>query len=70
MAQTKNLTDEEIKKLKKSFYKTLSSLKSRNVFTEAYYEQMNSIADDFTNELYRLIDKVWQRNEGKGEKND
>lgn len=57
-----NMTDEEIKALKKSFYKTLTAMKKRTVFSEGTYESMNRTADGFTNALYAKIDEIWEKN--------
>lgn len=57
-----NMADEEIKALKKSFYKTLTAMKKRTVFSEATYESMNNLADEFTNALYAKIDEIWEKN--------
>ncbi|MCI3860776.1 hypothetical protein V6B05_05465 [Lactococcus garvieae] len=57
-----NMTDEEIKELKKSFYKTLTAMKKRTVFSEGTYEAMNRTADEFTNVLYAKIDEIWEKN--------
>lgn len=56
------MTDEEIKELKKSFYKTLTAMKKRTVFSEGTYEAMNRTADEFTNVLYAKIDEIWEKN--------
>lgn len=56
------MTDEEIKALKKSFYKTLTAMKKRTVFSEGTYEAMNRTADEFTNALYAKIDEIWEKN--------
>jgi hypothetical protein len=57
-----NMADEEIKALKKSFYKTLTAMKKRTVFSEATYESMNNLADEFTNALYAKIDEIREKN--------
>ncbi|WP_270345113.1 hypothetical protein [Lactococcus petauri] len=57
-----NMTDEEIKALKKSFYKTLTAMKKRTVFSEGTYEAMNRTADGFTNALYAKNDEIWEKN--------
>ena len=56
------MADEEIKALKKSFYKTLTAMKKRTVFSEATYESMNNLADEFTNALYAKIDEIREKN--------
>ncbi|HAP14798.1 MAG TPA: hypothetical protein DCZ00_06210 [Lactococcus sp.] len=57
-----NMADEEIKDIKKLFFKTLTSMKKRTTFTEGTYEAMNRTADEFTNALYAKIDEIWERN--------
>ena len=59
-----NMADEEIKILKKLFYKTLTAMKRRTVFSEGTYEAMNRTADEFTNALYAKIDEIWDKNKG------
>lgn len=59
-----NMTDEEIKDIKKLFFKTLTSMKKRSTFTDGTYEAMNRTADEFTNALYAKIDEIWERNTG------
>ncbi len=56
------MADEEIKDIKKLFFKTLTSMKKRTTFTEGTYEAMNRTADEFTNALYAKIDEIWERN--------
>lgn len=58
------MTDEEIKDIKKLFFKTLTSMKKRSTFTDGTYEAMNRTADEFTNALYAKIDEIWERNTG------
>ncbi|WP_341784843.1 hypothetical protein V7A37_00165 [Lactococcus petauri] len=57
-----NMTDEEIKDIKRLFFKTLTSMKKRVTFTERTYEAMNRTADEFTNALYAKIDEIWEKN--------
>lgn len=57
-----NFTNKERQEIKQQFYKVLNAMQKRTVFSEATYESMNNIADEFTNALYAKIDEIWERN--------
>lgn len=57
-----NFTNEERQEIKQQFYKVLNAMQKRTVFSEATYESMNNIADEFTNALYAKIYEIWEKN--------
>lgn len=54
-----NMTAEEKAEIKRKFSKLLNSIQKRSVISEATYETINNMADDFTSELYAKIDSIW-----------
>lgn len=54
-----NMTAEEKAEIKRKFSKLLNSIQKRSVISEATYETINNMADEFTSELYAKIDSIW-----------
>lgn len=57
-----NMTAEEKAEIKRKFSKLLNSIQKRTVLSEATYETINNMADEFTNALYAKIDSIWNQN--------
>lgn len=58
-----NMTQKEKAEIKRNFSKLLNSIQKRTVLTEATYETINSLADDWVNALYAKIDSIWNNKE-------
>ena len=58
-----NMTAQEKAEMKREFSKLLNSVQKRTVLTNATYETINNLADDFVNALYAKIDSIWSNEE-------